>query len=100
MRQHQRRRLREFKWMLARVVAFVVCVLWASTLEATIILGWRQPEHIILAADSLVTSLEDPTARIHTCKVRRAGKFWFVLGGQIGFGDSEPDAFAVTTRAI
>jgi hypothetical protein len=86
--------------MLGVALAMLGVALGAVVVEATTIVALRQPTHIILAADSLVVSSDDPTFSSRACKLRRAGQWWFLVGGQMEFGDGEPDSFTLASRAV
>lgn len=85
--------------MLTRLATLLLILSATTAASATTIVVFRQPGHIILAADSIVVSPDSPEQG-KTCKVRRAGSFFYVLGGQIDFGDGGPDTFAIAERAI
>lgn len=86
--------------MLARVLLLVLSA--TTVAEATAIVVFRQSDRIVLAADSmfLVTPHDGSTpTRGYTCKVRRSGRWWFVVGGHINGGDGM-DTFTLVARAI
>lgn len=87
----------------ALTVSLAMLVLLSdAVLEATTIVVFRQPDRIVFAADSMVrvTRREGEPTSSSACKIRRSGKFWFVLGGQIDFADNGPDSFSMIAQAI
>jgi hypothetical protein len=64
------------------IVALIVWALSTVAAEATILVGLRADDQIILGADSKVTGLGGP-ARPDTCKIHQGRRCFFALGGPI-----------------
>ncbi|MCX6543788.1 MAG: hypothetical protein NTV05_05170 [Acidobacteria bacterium] len=90
-------------FVLCLVAALAVSAL-APCLSATAIVVFRQPTHIILAGDSVLAGRDDgqtETRFLRSCKVRPAGKWWFVIGGfSRRVGTHAIDVYEVVEQAI
>jgi hypothetical protein len=81
----------------AAYLLVVLAAMLPVSLSATALVVFRQPGRIILAGDSVFTVADGTTYR--ACKVRRAGRWWFVVGGFINHG-RETDTYTLVSTAI